>query len=49
MLLKTVPPLKRFSTQEMIEVVPWIQRKNYQAYLSHRKKKLHGDVREKPK
>jgi hypothetical protein len=40
LLLKTVLPLKAFSTEEMIEIVHWIQEKNHRAYLSHRKKKL---------
>jgi hypothetical protein len=37
-LLKTVLPLKRFSTAEMIVYVQEIQQKNYRAYRSHRKK-----------
>ncbi len=40
LLLKTVLPLKTFSTEEMIEIVQWIQEKNHRAYLSHRKKTL---------
>jgi hypothetical protein len=38
-----VLPLKTFSTQEMIEIVQWIQEKNHRAYLSHRKKKLEAE------
>jgi hypothetical protein len=39
-----VLPFNTFSTQEMIEVVQWIQAKNHRAYLSHRKKKLQTDM-----
>ena len=37
-LLKTVLPLKRFSTAEMIAYVQAIQQNNYRAYRSHRKR-----------
>jgi len=37
-LLKTVLPLKRFSTAEMIAYVQEIQQRNYRAYRSHRKR-----------
>jgi len=39
-LLKVVLPLKVFTAEKVIELVQWVQLKNYRAYLSHRKKKI---------
>jgi len=35
-----VLPMKVFDAVDLIELVSWIQMKNYRAYLSHRKRKL---------
>jgi hypothetical protein len=32
--------MKTFDIIDLIELVEWIQLKNYRAYLSHRKRKL---------
>jgi len=45
-LLKTVLPLKRFSTAEMIAYVQAIQQNNYRAYRSHRKQGRHRQAAE---
>ncbi|MCG2750920.1 MAG: hypothetical protein L6301_05825, partial [Desulfobacteraceae bacterium] len=39
-LLKAVLPMRLFSTEGLIALVAWIQKKNHRAYQSHRKRKL---------
>ena len=36
-LLEVVLPLQRYSIEETLELVSWVQRRNHQAYRSHRK------------
>jgi len=40
LLISAVLPMKVFTVAELINLVEWIQLKNYRAYLSHRKRKL---------
>ena len=37
-LLEAVLPLHRYSIEEALELVGWVQRRNYQVYRSHRKR-----------
>lgn len=38
--MEVVLPLKTYDINKVIKLVNWIQRKNYAAYLSHRRKKF---------
>jgi hypothetical protein len=38
MILEVVLPLRRYGTEEMLELIAWVQRRNYQAYWSHRRR-----------
>ncbi len=40
MLLSAILPMKTLNTQELINLVLWIEIRNHRAYLSHRKHKL---------
>lgn len=40
LLVASVLPLKRLTPQEALARVRWLQRQNYAAYLSHRKRTL---------
>ena len=39
-LIGVVLPLRTFDEQTAIELVRWIQLKNYRAYISHKKRKI---------
>jgi len=40
LLISVALPMHKFDAIEMINLVAWIQTKNYRAYISHRKRKL---------
>jgi len=40
LLISAVLPMKRFDPLDLIDLISWIQTKNYRAYISHRKRKL---------
>jgi hypothetical protein len=39
-LLEIVLPLREYDIDDALDLVEWIQMKNYRAYLSHRKRKV---------
>ncbi len=38
MVLEVVLPLRTYTIEEVLELVGWVQRRNHQAYVSHRKR-----------
>ena len=38
-LLEVVLPLRTYTIAEVLELVAWVQRRNHQAYRSHRKRR----------
>jgi hypothetical protein len=40
LIINAVLPMKKFDVTDLINLVSWIQMKNYRACLSHRKRKM---------
>jgi len=40
MLIEWVLPLRRFDVKKTLDLVAWIQLRNYRAYRSHRKRRM---------
>ena len=38
MLLDVILPLRRYTIEAVLALVVWVQRRNHQAYWSHRKR-----------
>jgi hypothetical protein len=47
MILAVVLPLQTYTIDAILELVAWVQRRNHQAYLSHRaRRQEEGDHRD---